>query len=138
LRRQRGAGKQHGRRVRAPVAAQAGRRPDRDGAWLRLPYRPGRRMKSLKRRILTAVLAALLLNWGVWLGWQAFEMGRRETGTWDARLRDVASQAMLSMPLDIMERSEPTGFRLPEPAPTSELRMSFQIWSMASRRQIVH
>lgn len=95
-------------------------------------------MKSLKRRILTAVLAALLLNWGVWLGWQTFEMGRRETGTWDARLRDVASQAVLSMPLDIMERSEPTGFRLPEPVQTSELRMSFQIWSMASRRQIVH
>ncbi len=96
-----------------------------------------RRATSLKRRLLLALLLTVLLNWGAWFTRQAVEMGRQQTGKWDADLEDVAQKVLLSLPGPMAPANESTGFRLPENMARSKQDtdgLSFQVWQLDGPR----
>src|SRR5262249_42011490 len=83
LRRRGGHRQQYDCGLRAPAAAQARRRADRDRARLRLPPRRGALMNSLRARLFVTMLAIFAVAWmvaGICLG---MEMTRERSGTWD-------------------------------------------------------
>ncbi|WP_144638535.1 ATP-binding protein [Bordetella genomosp. 13] len=98
-----------------------------------------RRAPSLKRRLLLALLLTVLLNWGAWFAMQAVQMGRQQTGSWDAELEDVAQKVLLSLPGPMEPSSGMAGFRLPEnmqrKQDTDGLR--FQVWQLDGSRALV-
>lgn len=92
-------------------------------------------MKSLRVRLLVVLLSTLLLFWGVWIGCQVVQMGRHQTGQWDAMLRDIATQILLTLPADA--GSQPISkarFRLPPQADDYHGdKVSFQAWRHRQR-----
>jgi two-component system sensor histidine kinase QseC len=70
--------------------------------------------RSLRGRLLVALLVVLLSFWAVWFGCQSMMLNRQQTGWWDSSLRLIAQQILLSLPdnVDQVTNASRT-FRLP-------------------------
>ena len=68
-------------------------------------YRIGgsERMNSIRWRLTITLLLCIVVSWMAWLGWQALQMNREQTGLWDASLREIATQVLHSMPDSITQ-----------------------------------
>ncbi|MCW7538704.1 ATP-binding protein [Aquabacterium sp. A7-Y] len=86
-------------------------------------------MKSLKVRLLVVLLSTMALIWTVWIGCQVVQMGRHQTGQWDAMLADIATQILLTLPADA--GSKPLSkerFQVATPEGYQGDKVSFQAW----------
>ena len=93
-------------------------------------------MKSIRSRLMFALFLCIVLSWAGWLWWQGVEMKREQTGLWDASLRDIAEQVLVSMPDSVTQLPNAP----PRPAPSAskgyDNKMSFQVWVLD--RNVVH
>lgn len=101
--------------------------------------------RSLRGRLLVALLVVLLMFWGVWFGCQSMMLNRQQTGWWDSSLRVIAHQILQSLPEQVDQFAGLPSARLPESADRSPLRkprrlagsmafqdgdkVSFQVWT---------
>lgn len=85
---------------------------------------------SLKIRLLLALLLTILLNWAIWFVLQAVEMGRQQTGLWDAKLKDLAQTVLLSLPGPMSPPGDTPGYRLPERMTPHMDNTVFQVWHL--------
>ncbi|WP_459614604.1 ATP-binding protein [Bordetella sp. 2513F-2] len=84
-------------------------------------------MNSLKTRLFAALLATVLLSWIGWFGLQMVEMGRRQTGLWDAKLEDIAQKTLLTLPGPITPMAG-EAFHLPSHMERNEDGQALQVW----------
>jgi signal transduction histidine kinase len=102
--------------------------------------------RSLRGRLLVALLVVLLSFWAVWFGCQSMMLNRQQTGWWDTSLRVIAQQILLSLPDNVDQVTNASrSFRLPPgergaaDAPPRRLSLaerafrgdkaSFQVWT---------
>lgn len=70
--------------------------------------------RSLRGRLLVALLVVLLSFWAVWFGCQSMMLNRQQTGWWDSSLRLIAQQILLSLPDNVDQVTDASRtFRLP-------------------------
>ena len=106
--------------------------------------------RSLRGRLLVALLVVLLSFWAVWFGCQSMMLNRQQTGWWDSSLRLIAQQILLSLPDNVDQVTTASrSFRLPpgekSAADTPLRRMSlaerafrgekasFQVWTRSGQ-----
>jgi len=94
-------------------------------------------MSSLKMRLLLALLLTVLLTWGIWFALQAVEMGRRQTGSWDSDLEDVAQKALLSLPGPLAPEGEAVGYQLPDDMPPRPDGLALQVWQLKNAPKLM-
>lgn len=100
--------------------------------------------RSLRGRLLVALLVVLLSFWAVWFGCQSMMLNRQQTGWWDSSLRVIAHQILLSLPENADQLTYRQPFRLPDgaevPGPRRQRsvaeamafrgdKVSFQVWT---------
>lgn len=92
-------------------------------------------MNSIRWRLTVTLLLCIVVSWMAWLGCQALQMNREQTGLWDASLRDIGTQILHSMPDSIAQLP---GAPMPLPASDGmrDRKMSFQVW--VGDRNVVH
>ncbi|MPS27009.1 MAG: two-component sensor histidine kinase [Alcaligenaceae bacterium] len=97
-------------------------------------------MRSLRSRLLTGIVATMLLTWAGLFLWYRAEVTREWSGEWDATLREVAHLTLLSLPVGLENSIADGGFSLPgeQRLDTSQLQMTFQVWNLATRRSVLH
>jgi signal transduction histidine kinase len=86
-------------------------------------------------RLWVALLLAILAVAGAWFVIEARQMSQRETGTWDASLRDTGQLILLSMPADIGKLAAGKMLALPATTVFRGDRISYQVW--VDRRAVV-
>lgn len=90
-------------------------------------------MKSIRSRLMVALLLCIVVSWAGWLWWQGVEMKREQTGLWDASLKDIGIQVLVSMPDSVKQL--PHAPQLPL-SKEFDGKMSFQVW--VGDRNVVH
>lgn len=95
--------------------------------------RPCVKFHSLRVRLLVVVLSTLLVFWVVWIGCQVVQMSRHQTGQWDSMLRDIGTQIVLSMPMEVGRLSTSDRFSLPPHESYGGDKISFQVWLHGKR-----
>ncbi|AZG10390.1 two-component sensor histidine kinase [Pigmentiphaga sp. H8] len=97
-------------------------------------------MRSLRTRLLTGIVATMLLTWAGTFLWYRAEVTREWSGEWDAALREVANLTLLSLPVGLENNVAERGFSLPgeQRLDTSQLQMTFQVWNLATGRSVLH
>lgn len=90
-------------------------------------------MGSLRARLLVALILTLLAFWAAWLAFQYRQMSRDRTGSWDATLRRVAHQILVSLPRGLERLSSHESFVAPfDPGIERDL-LSLQVWAHDGR-----
>lgn len=93
-------------------------------------------MNSIRWRLMVALLLCIVLSWAGWLWWQGVELKREQTGLWDASLRDIGEQVLVSMPDSVTQLPHaPTRPKRPA-SKEYDGKMSFQVW--VHDRNVVH
>ncbi|MFW7346179.1 MAG: ATP-binding protein [Pigmentiphaga sp.] len=97
-------------------------------------------MRSLRARLLTGIVATMLLTWAGSFLWYRAEVTRESSGEWDAALREVANLTLLSLPVGLENNVAERGFSLPgeQRLDTSQLKMTFQVWNLATGGSVLH
>jgi two-component system, OmpR family, sensor histidine kinase QseC len=93
---------------------------------------------SLRNRLLLVVLGAIFAVGLFGLAVLAWQVSRQQTGVWDATLRSVASQLVLSLPANVDALGAQPGLSLPAPAAFDGDKISFQIWAGQPRRLVLY
>ena len=89
-------------------------------------------MRSIRWRLLVALLMTFVLVWAVAIAILGSRFHAERTGIWDQNLRDVAIEILLSTPSDISRVSGVDNLRLAGEQPSAQ-RIStfgFQVWSL--------
>jgi len=94
-------------------------------------------MKSLRSRLLVALLALIFSVWGGWLACQTYQVARQQTGVWDRSLEGIAAQILLSMPPNLRESTPRQAYELPRSSELSGDKMSFQVWLKDDARKAI-
>lgn len=94
-------------------------------------------MNSLRVRLWLALLMTILAVAGAWFAIQARQMSQRETGSWDAVLRDTGQLILLSMPADVGKLGAGKMLALPATAVFHGDRISYQV-GVDRRTVVVH
>lgn len=94
-------------------------------------------IRSLRSRLLVALVTTLLLGWAIWFTCQYRQMSRQQSGYWDSSLREVASQILLSLPGDIHAIGNSANLRLPDSetaqAGAQKIDSQYQVWILGAR-----
>lgn len=90
-------------------------------------------LKSLRVRMVVALLGAIFCVWGLGLCWMAYYIHGSEAGWMDRMLRGTASQIVQSLPADVGELTSRTQERLRVLEDTGEEKLSFQVWVGGTR-----
>lgn len=100
-----------------------------------------RPMRSLKGKLIKALMSVMLLGWLFWFGCQYVQFARQQSGHWDGSLREVGQQILLSMPEDVDTVDGKRRLQLPAHLPAEPYnkfdKMRYQVWSLQRRANIV-
>lgn len=94
-------------------------------------------MKSLRKRLVITLLLTLLVAWIGVFTLQHQSLARTQTGIWDQALLDVGNQALMSMPISLLEAERGPAFALPDSSDFNGDKASFQVWSLADKRLLL-
>jgi len=94
-------------------------------------------MTSLCNRLVAALLLSMTLCWVIWMGFNISQMSRQQTGMWDASLREVGNQILLSMPGSLASLAHNPSYQPFYTLPPSESPgvedLTYQVWNLAER-----
>ena len=85
--------------------------------------------RSLRTRLLAAMLLVLLAVWGVAFSCHMVQMNREQSGWWDGSLRLIGQQILLSLPGNTDQLSNDHPYALPKDSRFAGDKLSFQVWS---------
>jgi len=86
------------------------------------------RARSLRLRLLIALMLAVLGFSVTWFACQAMLMSSQHTGRWDASMQAVGQQVLLSMPEVLPAGSSEPAYSLPPLTKLQPVLMSYQVW----------
>lgn len=96
---------------------------------------------SLKGKLLVTLMSVMLGGWLFWFACQYLQVSRQQSGHWDASLREVGQQILLSMPNDVDAVEGRSRLRLPadlQAEPYNKFdKIRFQVWSLQRKASIV-
>ncbi len=121
--------------VSPSAAPRHGRSSEGMAGRLGAARRSARRVfpRSLRGRLLAALLLVMLAFWGLGAAWHLTQMDREKHGWWDGTLRMIGQQILLSLPADTARLSADRPYQLPEDAQYAGEKLSFQVWSGEGR-----
>lgn len=96
--------------------------------------------RSLKSKLLLAVMTPLALGWACWLGGQHFQMTRQQQGHADLFLQEVGEQILMSMPANLDALDEGPRLQLPTRPSTAGRKfevLRYQVWILGRRNPVV-
>lgn len=89
--------------------------------------------RSLRGRLLAALLLVMLAFWGLGAAWHLTQMDRQKHGWWDGTLRMIGQQILLTLPANTAQLSAERPYALPDDAEYAAEKLSFQVWSGEGR-----
>ena len=89
--------------------------------------------RSLRGRLLAALLLVMLAFWGLGAAWHLTQMDRQKHGWWDGTLRMIGQQILLTLPANTAQLSAERPYALPDNAEYAAEKLSFQVWSGEGR-----
>ncbi len=89
--------------------------------------------RSLRGRLLAALLLVMLAFWSLGAAWHLTQMDREKHGWWDGTLRMIGQQILLSLPADTARLTGDRPYHLPGNAEYAAEKLSFQVWSGEGR-----
>ena len=72
--------------------------------------------RSLRGRLLAALLLVMLAFWGLGAAWHLTQMDRQKHGWWDGTLRMIGQQILLTLPANTAQLSAERPYALPDDA----------------------